>query len=54
MLKYKITNDGKVKVSINITEKTSRRLDDLRKQEVRTRSSMITHIILEKLTNDKE
>lgn len=51
MLKYKITNDGKVKVSINIPEKTLKRLDDLRKREGKTRSNMITQIILEKLTN---
>jgi len=49
--KYKVSADGKVKVSLNIPLKTLEKLDVIRKKDKKTRSSWITAAILEKFTN---
>lgn len=49
MTEYKISPDGKVKISINIPYNTLKRLDKLRKESKKTRSSWITQVVLEKL-----
>jgi hypothetical protein len=46
--KYKVSTDGKVKVSINIPLKTLEKLDFFRKKDSQTRSSWITTAVLEK------
>jgi metal-responsive CopG/Arc/MetJ family transcriptional regulator len=53
MKEYKVTPDGKVKVSINIPLNTLKRLDEIRKQTKKTRSNWITQLILEKLSHIK-
>lgn len=47
--KYKVTADGKVKISINIPLKTLERLDAIRKTDEKSRSTWITSVIMEKL-----
>lgn len=50
---YKVSPDGKVKVSINIPLKILEKLDLIRKINKKTRSSWITTAILEKFTNEE-
>jgi hypothetical protein len=50
MSEYKVTPDGKVKISINVPLNTLVRLDDVRKKENKTRSHWITQVILEKFS----
>lgn len=49
---YKVSADGKVKVSVNIPLKTLEKLDVRRKQDNKTRSNWITTAILEKFTKE--
>ncbi|MSO14414.1 hypothetical protein [Rickettsiales endosymbiont of Trichoplax sp. H2] len=50
MSTYKLTPDGKVKISINIPLNTLKKLDEVRKKEKKTRSNWITQVILEKFS----
>lgn len=47
--KTRVTSDGKIKISVNIPEKTLKKLDELRKLNKQTRSSWITMSILERI-----
>ena len=48
---YKVTPDGKIKISINIPLNTLKRLEEARKLEKKTRSNWITQVILGKFSN---
>ena len=52
MSEYKVTPDGKVKISVNIPLNTLKRMDDVRKKEKKTRSNWITQVILEKFSSE--
>lgn len=54
MSEYKVTPDGKVKISVNIPLNTLKRMDDVRKKEKKTRSNWITQVILEKFSSESK